>query len=104
MDWIREVESHALAFVEQGGEIPGFKLVEKRTNRRWKDEEAAENYLARRGLRLEPTRLENHWEKPEGAPKLVPVDDPRPEIKPAVEQDFNLLPPPQETEQSSSKD
>jgi hypothetical protein len=120
MDWLREVESYALAHVENGGHIPGFKLVEKRTNRRWKDEDAAERYLARRGLKksertkqsvvspsqaekllkqkgLDTARLEKHWEKPEGAAKLVPEEDSRPQIKSSVESDFELLPPPAAT-------
>lgn len=38
--WCREVEGHAQRFMERGGHLPGFKLVRKRANRRWKDEEA----------------------------------------------------------------
>jgi len=113
MDWIREVESHALAFMENGGTIPGYKLVAKRSNRKWIDKDAAENYLRRRGLKTEERtkrtlispaqaeatlkrlgmdtkKLDKHWEKPEGAPKMVPADDPRPEVTPAVEQDFEF--------------
>lgn len=119
MDWLREVESHALSIAEQGGHIPGYKLVRKRTNRRWTDEERAENYMARKGLKKyernkvklispnqaekalkargeDPSYLEKYWDKPEGGPKLVPSDDARPEIPSSVEDDFDLLPPPAE--------
>jgi len=111
MDWLREIESHALTVMEGGGEIPGFKLVAGRSNRKWIDAEKAEKYLARQGLKKDerttakvispaqaekkmkalkkdPKRLEKHWEKPDGKPKLAPVDDPRPEIAASADADF----------------
>ena len=111
MDWLREVESYALTTLEQGGELPGYKLIEGRTNRRWRDAEAVEKYLARQGLKKterntlkvispnqaekkmkalgkDPARLERFWEKPQGKAKLAPVNDPRPAIKTSADADF----------------
>jgi hypothetical protein len=119
MDWLRSVESHALTMAEQGATIPGFKLVEKSTHRRWSDADAGLRFLARQGLKMDErtTRkiispaqaekklkgnkrglktLQKYIVKPEGAPKLVPVADKRPEIPTSLEADFGagLLPHP----------
>ena len=111
MDWLREVESHALTTMQQGGTIPGYKLVEGRTNRRWINDEVAEKYLQRQGLKKDerntlkvispaqaekkmkargknPARLERLWEKPQGQAKLAPVSDKRPELQPSADADF----------------
>lgn len=116
-DWVKSVNAHAVAMLERGEELPGFKLVEGRSNRRWKDEEAAERYLANKGLRKEERfrmklvspaqaekalkrrgelgsakKLPQLWEKPEGRPKLVPESDSRPALTPSVYEDFEALP------------
>lgn len=36
--WIKVVEEHAQGVLERGGTIPGFKLVQKRAQRKWKNE------------------------------------------------------------------
>lgn len=111
MEWLRAMESHALTILQQGGDIPGFKLVEGRTMRKWVEPERAEAYLARQGLKKgerttaklispaqaekkmkalgkDPAKLERFWAKPEGQAKLAPVDDPRPEIPTSADADF----------------
>jgi len=111
MDWLRDMESHALTLMQEGVNVPGFKLVAGRSNRRWKDADEAEKYLARQGLKKaerttakvispaqaekkmkaggkDPKRLERLWEKPEGTPKLAPVEDNRPELPRSVDADF----------------
>ncbi len=35
--WLRACEAHALNLMQQGIKFPGFKLVEKRANRKWDD-------------------------------------------------------------------
>jgi hypothetical protein len=40
-DWIAATRQFAHDQIEGGGEVPGWKLVEKRATRRWNDEEAA---------------------------------------------------------------
>jgi len=114
MDWLREVESYALTQLEQGNDIPGYKMVAKKTNRRWRDSDAVLRMLARRGLKInerttrkvigipaaekalkargiDPSKLEKFWEKPEGQPKLARTDDPRPELPASVDADFGAL-------------
>lgn len=39
--WIDKVREHALHVLERGGEVEGFKLVQKRSIRRWINEEVA---------------------------------------------------------------
>ena len=114
MDWLRDVESYALTQLEQGNDIPGYKMVAKKTNRRWRDNDAVLRMLARRGLKIDerttrkvigipaaekalkargidPSKLEKFWEKPEGQPKLARTDDPRPELPASVDADFGAL-------------
>lgn len=38
-NWIERVREHARHVLERGGEVEGFKLVEKRGTRKWSDEE-----------------------------------------------------------------
>ena len=47
-DWIKAVESTALTQMEYGAQVEGYKLVNKRATRRWKDPEAALQYFRRR--------------------------------------------------------
>lgn len=118
MDWLRTVEAHVTSLLERGVHVPGFKLVEGRSNRQWVDAEAAERYLARKGLKrderfnlkvispaqaervlkargedLSRIRLGTHITKPEGKPKLAPADSPKPALTPSVETAFELSPP-----------
>lgn len=37
-DWVKAVEAHAFGLLEQGEELEGWKLVEKRATRKWVDE------------------------------------------------------------------
>lgn len=46
--WIKKVREHAYHVLESGGDIAGFKLVSKRSPRRWKDPEAARVFAVRR--------------------------------------------------------
>jgi hypothetical protein len=41
-DWIQKVRDHAEHVLQSGGEIDGFKLVQKRSIRRWVDKEKAQ--------------------------------------------------------------
>jgi hypothetical protein len=40
-EWAREVRSQTQAYLEKGGDVSGWKLVDKRATRRWQDEAAA---------------------------------------------------------------
>ncbi len=41
--WLRACEAHALQLMQRGIDIPGFKLVEKRANRRWVENDTPED-------------------------------------------------------------
>jgi len=44
--WAKSVRSFAYAEAERGRIPPGFKLVPKRANRKWRDEEAAKQFIS----------------------------------------------------------
>jgi hypothetical protein len=99
-DWAKALEAHALHQMEIGVEIPGYKLVEGRSIRKWRDEEDAKAAL---GEELEvadifikklisPAQAEKklgkghqivtqHSIKPEGKPALAPLSDKRPALE-----------------------
>lgn len=43
--WLKNVEKYALEMADRGVEIPGYKLVDRLSNRKWKDEEDAKKQL-----------------------------------------------------------
>jgi hypothetical protein len=45
MDWLRSVQKYADEKLESGAELPGWKLVAKRANRKWNNEEDVVSYL-----------------------------------------------------------
>lgn len=51
-EWLKAVHEQATSTLRSGGSIPGFKLVEKRGNRKWKNENEAE--VALRGCGIDP--------------------------------------------------
>jgi len=44
--WLKSVEAHALTIMSHGTAIPGFKLVKKKANRRWVNEDEAKSALS----------------------------------------------------------
>lgn len=118
--WIKRVDETAYAEAEAGRCPPGYKLVEKRATRDWRDQGAAIEFLQKQGFKdeiifeprvlLSPAKLE----KIEGLkPKtvkgtksgpldaftvressghtLVPADDPRPPVKLAAKDEFTAI-------------
>lgn len=65
-EWIHHLRERALNTLRQGGHIPGFKLVEKRAQRKWKDQNlvfaAAMRDFGQKAMKpaelLSPTQLE----------------------------------------------
>ncbi len=49
-EWIKSIRRHAHTMLETGQTLPGFKLVEKRPTRRWKNEEELLAWAATEGL------------------------------------------------------
>ena len=114
--WVKyanNLKHYALSQALKGYVLPGFKLVEGRSSRKYKDTEAVierlifadyvpEDYLKPAELKplTELTKsigkkavdkyLSDLIEKPMGKPTLVSEDDPRPEYN-SVENDFEIL-------------
>ena len=108
--YLKSVESYALEVVNRGEKIPGFKLVAKRSNRKWKDEDAVVKKFGKTAIRvieevLSPSQLETELKKamplkeakgavepltfkPDTGTVLVPESDPRDEARPKLEQVF----------------
>lgn len=95
--WIRDIEEHCYSEAIQGRTIPGYKLVEGRSVRRWIDETAAGSAMIAAGHSASDVHkrkiisigeaekllgkgaelLATLTVKAPGAPALVPDSDPR---------------------------
>ena len=49
-DWLASVRAHVMGMLERGEEVPGFKAVAKRANRKWVDEELVYGFLQEHGV------------------------------------------------------
>lgn len=103
--WLKGVNEMAYDMLRRGESVPGFKLVEKRGNRKWTDPAQAEMTLAANGLvepyapreLLSPAQAEKALSKVAGKAKaeklvetlahkpvtgatIVPAADPRPAL------------------------
>lgn len=110
--WVKKLEDYALRTLVSGGEIPGWKLIEGRSNRSFSDTEAAYRAAAGAGYdeallyEKKPITLtaaekiidKETWNtvmqpfviKPPGKPTLAPEDDKRPAyyVKPSAADAF----------------
>ena len=48
--WLKSVRTYATNLLETGGKIPGHKLVDKRADRKWKDEAKAVEWAEKEGI------------------------------------------------------
>ncbi len=102
IDWFTDLKAHALKQAEKGTTVPGYKLVEGRSNRKYSDQEAVAQALRAAGVPdeiayerslLGITAMTDALgkkkfadvlgalvTKPEGKPTLVPEGDKRPAI------------------------
>ena len=55
-DWIKDLRALAMTMMEAGAKVPGYKLVAKRSVRKWLDEGKANKALAAMGI--DPVKLE----------------------------------------------
>ena len=107
--WFAAVRARAKDLLENGEEVPGFKLVSGRSNRKWLDEEKViqdfgsvlgEDEMFEKKI-LSPAKLEKklgkgklaeYTFKPAGAVSVAPDSDPRPAIavgpQATAEEDF----------------
>lgn len=97
--WVESVEAYALSQALQGNDVPGYKVVEGRSNRVIRDKEVAAQVLKENGFediykpqdllalgQLEKVvgkttfaeLLSDYIDKPQGKPVLVPESDKRP--------------------------
>lgn len=107
--WANDIKSYAFeAALNHGKRWRGFKLVEGRSNRRYKDEDAVAEAAKAAGYRdiykqtlITLTEMEKVMgkpkfseiigdliEKPPGKPALAPITDKRPEINTSAKHDF----------------
>lgn len=98
LGFVKAIQQVALERMEAGEEVEGYKLVESKTNRKWKDEDEVAKYLNRKVkaedlwvkklipmtkiLKLRPTdkKLQEMLTKPEGKPTIAKLDDKRPAL------------------------
>lgn len=108
-DWIKSIREELTTRGLAGEDIPGFKMVEGRSNRLWKDDEtslvktlreydiepyeeklktppAVEKAIGKK--RAKEIDLDSLIIKPKGKPTLVPATDKRPAISMNVEKQF----------------
>lgn len=98
--WAKAVEAYALAQLEKGQDVPGYKLVEGRSIRKWGDEDAAGKALSRKlGAKNAFTKklititeaekqlgkkdplIAKYTVRPPGKPALAPLSDKRPALQ-----------------------
>lgn len=129
-DWSASVKDHIYRELLAGREVPGFKLVERRAERKWGDEDKAEIAIQSHGVSTvdnvyEPQKLKSpaqiekitgkkffreniaeHVVKKSSGLKLVPNDHPSPAVLLTDGTEFDLLPAvePEINEGESKKD
>lgn len=110
-DWAESVKEHLLEEAGRGISIPGYKLVEGRTKRKWGDEEAVAEALSQQSVDPYVQKLKTitqltaelgatefnklasqHIIKPTGKPTLVPLSDKRTAIGiETAKEEFDIL-------------
>lgn len=108
--WYESLKLRVRETLETGGNVPGYKLVEGRSNRRWIDEakvvekfkqSVGEDKLFERKL-LSPAKLEKIvgkgkleesglTEKPPASKAIAKDNDPRPVARSSAAQDFSVI-------------
>jgi hypothetical protein len=61
-DWLKAVRGHVMSMLERGEAVPGYKLVDKRATRRWKNEKLTLEFLENLGYtraRVSDTKLKS---------------------------------------------
>lgn len=111
-NWLKTAEGFALELAQRGSKIPGYKLVQKRANRRWKfDESDIAKQISASGIAaaelysepklLSPAQMEKKkidknlvaslTETPDNGTTLALVEDRRPEVAAITAQDVFLM-------------
>ena len=111
-DWCSSILSYGHRLAETGVNIPGYKLVERKANRRWINEQTViDNYTEEFGEKLykrslispaglekllktkRKTEIESLYETPPAGKVLVPVEDSRPIVHSDAQSDFEAFIP-----------
>jgi len=109
VSWYEAIKLRAKDILETGGKVPGYKLVQGRSNRKWVSESQVvavyedvlgESQLFEKKL-LSPAKLEKIvgkgklkeglTEKPPGRKMIAPDNDPRPVAKLSAAEDFTPI-------------
>lgn len=114
IEFLKKVEGHALSLLEHGVEVNGYKLVKKKSNRQWRDEEEAKEtlslYLNEEDMYekkfVSPAKAEKLFNKeqkkekkiietltvqPDNGNTIAPEHDPREAVSGSAVNDFNAL-------------
>ena len=106
-NWLKTAEGFALELAQRGSKIPGYKLVQKRANRRWKFEEAVvasklagsctgqdiytepklKSPAQIEKLKFDKNLVASLTETPDNGTTLALAEDRRPEVEPTLAQD-----------------
>lgn len=105
IDWLKAIESEGYKILQRGGTIEGFKLIQKRANRKWiSEDDVIEEYGDQFGTKIYNTKLRTPaqiekiigkdfnfdlCEYPEGGIIIVPELDKRSPIKATAIDDFS---------------
>ena len=81
--WVRAVEEHALARLRAGERIPGWKLVDKRAARKWKEDRVIAPELSKLGLTAEQIWV-TELRSPAAVEKFLPAPR-RKELVPLID-------------------
>jgi hypothetical protein len=110
-EWLDEIHNRAYQMLERGEEVPGYKLVKKRSNRKWQDEEEAADMLslyvseddlykkkmvspaqAEKLLNKEQKKaIEPYIIKPESGNTIAPMHDKRAMVAGSANNDFAVI-------------
>lgn len=122
-DWSASMKEHAYQELLAGRPVPGFKLVERRAERKWNDVDAAEKTLGDKAAQLyddpklmSPAQIEKivgkkffrenmaqHVVKKSSGLKIVPEDHPSPPVLMGGAE-FDLLPAGEPTDNEGDKE
>ena len=110
ISWLKAVHTFAQGKLERGEKVEGFKLVAKRSNRRWIDEEVTvatllekvgwmDFFIPRKlkspaqfeAMKIDKNLVATLTVTPDAGNTMAPVDDRRPEVLPSIQTDFSVI-------------
>ena len=108
--WLKAVEAYAFGMLERGEKVDGYKLVKKRSNRKWKltdvelvdffDSNNIREYLTEpkikspaqiEAMKIDKNLVATLCETPDNGNTMAAIEDRRPEVAPSIQSDFSLI-------------